>query len=160
MKEFKLFVIFLLCFLLQSTVMQHFSILGVSPNLILVLTIVTSFFFENYNGLILGAFFGIMQDISFGQVIGFSGLIYMCIGMGLQFLRLSVYRDNKITLFFVTALGSAIYALMLWGLNFLALPLSYSAGEVLMSLPVSILWNYVCLLVAVHFARKTEGFTV
>lgn len=160
MKEFRLFVIFLLCFLLQSSLLQHVSVFGVSPNLILVLVIVYSFFFENYNGLILGAVFGIMQDISFGQVIGFTGLVYMCIGMCLQFLRLSVYRDNKITLLFVTGICSAVYALMLWGLNALALPLSYSVQEVLLSLPVAVIWNYICLIVIVHFVRKTEGFTV
>ena len=62
MRNFKLFLAFLICFIFQSTLLRNFSVFGVAPNLILVLLIVFSFYFENYIGLILGVAFGMMQD--------------------------------------------------------------------------------------------------
>ena len=94
MKNFKLFLVFFICFIVQSTLLSHFSILGVSPNLILVLLMVFSFYFEDYSGIVFGVIFGIMQDIAFGQVIGFSAFIYFCIGMALKYVCIRVYRDN------------------------------------------------------------------
>lgn len=165
MKKLPLFFIYLVCFILQITVMHHFTLFGstrfgASPNLILVLTIVFSFFFEDFNGVVFGVLFGILQDICAGPAAGVSGLMLFAIGMGLQFVRFAVYRDNKIILLFVTAVCTAVYYAGYWCIIALMLESGLSFLYVMAKVPVSIALNYIALLIVCHFARKTDGFTV
>lgn len=165
MKKLPLFFIYLICLILQITVMHHFTFFGstqfgASPNLILVLTIVFSFFFEDFNGVVFGVLFGILQDICVGPAAGVSGLILFAIGTGLQFVRFAVYRDNKIILLFVTAVCTALYYAGYWCVVTLMLESGITFLHVMAKVPVSIVLNYIALLVVCHFARKTSGFTV
>lgn len=159
MKNFKLFLVFFICFIVQSTLLSHFSILGVSPNLILVLLMVFSFYFEDYSGIVFGVIFGIMQDIAFGQVIGFSAFIYFCIGMALKYVCVRVYRDNVVIMFFMAAAGTAAYGFSYWLLSYMLLEISFNIITVLKYIPVAAIWNFVCIMITVHFAKKIKGFT-
>jgi rod shape-determining protein mreD len=159
MRNFKLFLAFLICFIFQSTLLRNFSVFGVAPNLILVLLIVFSFYFENYVGLILGVAFGMMQDIALGQVIGISALIYFAIGIGLQFVRVSVYRDNIIVMILISAAGTSAYAFLYWAISAMLLEVSFNIIAVLKYISVAAILNFICMVITVHFARKIKGFT-
>ena len=93
--KLKLILIYAAAFLLQCTVFNAVAIFGVTPNIVLVLTVIYSFFFEKLDGLVIGVIFGIIQDIFFGQVIGISALIYLLIGLLLKLVRTGVYRIIK-----------------------------------------------------------------
>ena len=136
------------------------AVFGVTPNILLVLTIIYSFFFERIDGLIISVIFGIVQDLFFGQVIGISALIYLLIGILLKLVRTVVYRDNKILLLLVVALSTLTYTAAYWLLNDMMLQGSMSLVYSLKRVPVSIVWNYVILLVLLPLARKRKGFTV
>ena len=159
MKNFKLFLVFLICFIFQSTLLRNFSIFGVAPNLILVLLTVFSFYFENYVGVTFGVIFGMMQDIALGQVIGMSALIYFAIGMGLQAVRVSVYRDNIIVMFLISVCGTAAYAFSYWAISAALIEVSFNIVAVLKYIPVAAILNFICMIITVHFAGKIKGFT-
>ena len=165
MKKLPLFFIYLICFILQITVMHHFTFFGSTqfascPNLILVLTIVFSFFFEDFNGVAFGVIFGILQDMCVGPAGGISALMLFAIGITLQFVRFAVYRDNKFILFFVTAVCTAVYYAGYWCIATLMLETDVSFLYAVSKIPVSVVLNYIALLVVCHFARKTKGFRV
>ncbi len=160
MDKVKLILIYIIAFLLQCTVFNAVAVFGVTPNILLVLTIIYSFFFERIDGLIISVIFGIVQDLFFGQVIGISALIYLLIGILLKLVRTVVYRDNKILLLLVVALSTLTYTAAYWLLNDMMLQGSMSLVYSLKRVPVSIVWNYVILLVLLPLARKRKGFTV
>ena len=139
MDKLKLFLIYTVSFLLQCTVLNTVAVFGITPNILLVLTIVYSFFFQKMDGIVFSILFGLIQDMFFGQVVGISPLIYFAVGMLLKMVRSVVFRDNKLLLMMLQADMSLIY----W----------------LKSVPVSIVWNYIVLLLLLPVARKRRGFT-
>ena len=158
--KLKLTLIYAAGFLLQCTVFNAVAVFGVTPGIILVLTVIYSFFFEKPDGLVLSVIFGILQDLFFGQVIGISALIYLVIGLLLKLVRTGVYRDNKILLLFVTAAVTLAYTAAYWLLNNMMLQADINFLYSLKRVPVSIAWNYVVLLVLLPLARRRKGFTV
>ncbi len=111
------FMIFFIAFILQSTLMNHFRVFGVSPNLILCLVVIFSFLYEGNHGVIFGILFGLADDICFAELIGIAAMAnfavsLICIGMKQYF-----YKESRISVTIVSVLGTAVYALFYWALN-------------------------------------------
>ena len=100
-----------------------------------------------------------MQDIALGQVIGISALIYFAIGIGLQFVRVSVYRDNIIVMILISAAGTSAYAFLYGAISAMLLEVSFNIIAVLKYISVAAILNFICMVITVHFARKIKGFT-
>lgn len=60
----------LVCFLLQSTVFQSLSIASISPNLLIILTSAYGFMKGKKEGMAVGFFCGLLEDIFFGLTSG------------------------------------------------------------------------------------------
>ena len=146
MDKLKLFLIYTVSFLLQCTVLNTVAVFGITPNILLVLTIVYSFFFQKMDGIVFSILFGLIQDMFFGQVVGISPLIYFAVGMLLKMVRSVVFRDNKLLLILVTAAATLFYTAAYWALNSMMLQADMSLIYWLKSVPVSIVWNYIVLL--------------
>ena len=159
MDKLKLFLIYTVSFLLQCTVLNTIAVFGITPNILLVLTIVSSFFFQKMDGIVFSILFGLIQDMFFGQVVGISPLIYFAVGMLLKMVRSVVFRDNKLLLILVTAAATLFYTAAYWALNSMMLQADMSLIYWLKSVPVSIVWNYIVLLLLLPVARKRRGFT-
>ena len=159
MDKLKLFLIYTVSFLLQCTVLNTIAVFGITPNILLVLTIVYSFFFQKMDGIVFSILFGLIQDMFFGQVVGISRLIYFAVGMLLKMVRSVVFRDNKLLLILVTAAATLFYTAAYWALNSMMLQADMSLIYWLKSVPVSIVWNYIVLLLLLPVARKRRGFT-
>ena len=159
MDKLKLFLIYTVSFLLQCTVLNTVAVFGITPNILLVLTIVYSFFSQKMDGIVFSILFGLIQDMFFGQVVGISPLIYFAVGMLLKMVRSVVFRDNKLLLILVTAAATLFYTAAYWALNSMMLQADMSLIYWLKSVPVSIVWNYIVLLLLLPIARKRRGFT-
>lgn len=70
----------LVCFLLQSTVFQSLSIASISPNLLIILTSAYGFMKGKKEGMAVGFFCGLLEDIFFGLASGMHALLYSYIG--------------------------------------------------------------------------------
>ena len=160
MGTLKLFFLYLVSFLLQCTVLNALNVFGTTPNILLMLTVIYSFFFKDFDGIVFSILFGLIQDAFFGQVIGISALIYFAAGMLLKLIRSGVYRDNKLLLILVTAATTLFYTVAYWALNSMMLQADMSILYWLKSVPVSIVWNYIVLLILLPIARKRRGFTI
>ena len=160
MEKLKLFLIYAVSFLLQCTVLNTVAVFGITPNILLVLTIVYSFFFKKMDGIAFSILFGLIQDMFFGQIVGISALIYFAVGMLLKMMRSIVFRDNKLLLILVAAAATLFYTVAYWALNCMMLQADMSLVYWLKSVPVSIVWNYIVLLLLLPLARKRRGFTI
>ena len=103
-RKISVFVIIVVCFLLQSTVFQALSFASITPNLMIVVVSSFGFMRGRKEGMWIGFFSGLLTDIFFGSVIGFYALIYMYIGYvnGL-FRRMFFPDDIKLPLILISA---------------------------------------------------------
>lgn len=109
--------LFLFGFFLQSTVMHHFAIFGVSPNLVLCLTIVFSFLYEGYHGMVLGLIFGIIGDLCFSPLIGVSAMSCFLVALMCLKLKQYLYVENRFSILIVSSAGTFCYGVLIWGIT-------------------------------------------
>jgi rod shape-determining protein MreD len=79
-RKIVLFLIIVICFLLQSTLFQSLAFAGVSPNLLVIVVSSFGFMRGRKEGMLVGFFCGLLVDIFFGYYLGIYALIYMYIG--------------------------------------------------------------------------------
>lgn len=80
MRAFVISVIVFINFILQSTLFQYIEILGVKPNTAILIIVSFAVLRGDIEGSIIGFFAGLLQDLFFGQVIGFYALLYALAG--------------------------------------------------------------------------------
>lgn len=102
-------IIIIICFLLQSTLFQKISFASISPNLLIVVTAAFGFMRGKREGLFVGFFCGLIMDIFFGSVLGFSALVYMYIGyMNGIFKKIFYPEDIKLPVFLIASSDLAV----------------------------------------------------
>lgn len=110
------FILFFIGFIIQSSVMHHLSIFGVTPNLILCLVIIFSFLFDDYQGIIFGPIFGLIHDICFAEIIGVASVSYILIALFCLELNRHLYRESFISILIASSIGTICYSLLYWGI--------------------------------------------
>lgn len=117
MKYFFSFAIFLAGFIMQSTVINGISLWGVTPNLILCLTIIFAFLYDGYEGLLFGVLFGLFQDIFFGEVIGIAAISYLIIGLAVGGAKKQINKEHVFSTFILILGGTLAFNLLYWSLS-------------------------------------------
>lgn len=109
----------LICFLLQTTIFQWFPLAGVTPNLLLILTVSIGFMRGRTEGLFIGAVCGMLIDFYYGDLIGICMLIYLIIGYLSGYAnKIFVEEDLHIPLLLIGA-GEFLYFFFYYVLEFL-----------------------------------------
>lgn len=109
----------LICFLLQTTLFQWFRLAGVTPNLLLILTVSIGFMRGRKEGLFIGFICGLLIDVYYGDIIGICALIYLIIGYLSGYAnKIFVEEDFSIPLLLIGA-GELIYFFLYYVLEFL-----------------------------------------
>lgn len=90
--------LFVLCsFVLQCSVFSHIAFAGIIPNMMIVLTASFGFMRGEKEGLMIGFFCGMLNDIFFGSFLGFYALVLMYIGyLNGKFSRIFYPEDIKL----------------------------------------------------------------
>ena len=70
-------VIVMLAFILQNTVFATFSLNGVKPNLLLIITVFFGYAASMNNGMLTGFFCGLLCDIFFNSFIGIYSFLFI-----------------------------------------------------------------------------------
>ncbi len=71
----------ILCYLIQSAMFHYIALVGVMPNLLLILVVSTAYMRGKLPGMTLGLCCGLLVDLMSGSsVVGLCALIYMLIG--------------------------------------------------------------------------------
>lgn len=120
MKRFFMSVIVIIvCFLLQSTVFQGLAIAGVTPNLLLIVTVAAGYMHGRTHGIYVGLACGLLVDICYGDVIGLFGFMYMCIGYLNGYAYKIYFRDDYTMPIILVSLSDFIYGFFYYVFLFL-----------------------------------------
>lgn len=93
-RKITVFLIIVICFLLQSTLFQAWALASVSPNLLVVVISAFGFMRGRKEGMWIGFFSGLLLDIFFGSVLGFYALVCMYIGYVNGFFRKRFFPED------------------------------------------------------------------
>lgn len=114
MKFRYVFLAFSAVFLIQSTLLNQLSLFGVTPNLLLCLLLLLAFWNEGYEPMACGIIFGLFQDLCFGELIGIAAICYFLIFLGIWMTKHLLYRDNMLSVFFITLASTSAYEFLYW----------------------------------------------
>nr|WP_321152319.1 rod shape-determining protein MreD [uncultured Acetatifactor sp.] len=97
LRKIVVIVFILVCFVLQCSV--SVALAGIIPNLMIILTSSFGFMRGEREGLLIGFFCGLLNDIFFGGFLGFYALLLMYIGyLNGKFCRIFYPEDIKLPL--------------------------------------------------------------
>ena len=103
LRKFIVTIFILVCFILQCSVFSAFSLAGIIPNLMIILTSAFGFMRGEKEGLIIGFFCGLLSDVFYGEILGLYALILMYIGfLNGKFSRIFYPQDIKLPLALIT----------------------------------------------------------
>ena len=97
LRKFVVALFVLVSFILQCSVFSHIAFAGIIPNMMIVLTASFGFMRGEKEGLIIGFFCGLLNDIFFGSFLGFYALVLMYTGyLNGKFSRIFYPEDIKL----------------------------------------------------------------
>ena len=108
----------MLSFVLQSTTSEYIEILGVVPNLTIIIIVSFAVLRLEVEGAIVGFFAGLLQDLFFGNVIGLNAFLYMLIGYMCGKPFKDFYKENYLLPVFLVSGGTFFYNFSYYILNF------------------------------------------
>lgn len=113
-------VLFVLCcFILQCSVFGSLAFAGIIPNLMIILTSAFGFMGGEKEGLIIGFFCGLLNDVFFGSFLGFYALVLMYIGyLNGKFSRIFYPEDIKLPIALIIT-SDLSYGILCYCLMFL-----------------------------------------
>ena len=114
-----MFVLFYICFLLQTTVFTYFKISNVVPNLILLMTSISGFMYGRRMGMFIGLSAGLLTDLLYGEVVGISILIFAVIGYLNGSANKLYIKDDYVIPFTAMAVSDILYGLLFYFCHFL-----------------------------------------
>jgi rod shape-determining protein MreD len=104
-------VMILISFLLQSTVFQTLSIGSISPNLLIILTSSFGFMEGKKEGMAVGFFCGLLEDIFYGRLLGMHAMFYMYIGYTNGYFNHIFYGEDIKLPVFLISVSELVYGL-------------------------------------------------
>lgn len=113
-----MFILFYICFLLQTTVFAYFKISNVMPNLILLITSISGFMYGRRMGMFIGISSGLLIDLLYGEVIGISVLIYTVIGYLNGSVNKLYLKDDYVIPFTAMAVSDLLYGILFYLCHF------------------------------------------
>ena len=153
-----LFLIIIINFIFQSTILPSLSIFGVVANTGIIIVVLLALIKGKSAGSIVGLLMGLLQDIIFSTVIGVNGIIYFFIGYIVGMTEDKLSKDNILVPIFSTFLSTLFYHLLYYLFMFF---LGYSVNFLLFFRQIVLLeMVYNSLLSVLFYKLFTRIFTI
>lgn len=109
----------ILFYLLQVTLGRSIRIGGVMPNFLIILPILFGFFNNRQEGMFTGFFAGLLYDLFFPGLMGFTSLIFVIVGYISGMLG-DIYEQHSVIVpVIITAISTFAYEFLIYMGNFL-----------------------------------------
>ena len=118
-KRIAMFLIVVVCFIIQNTVLKSIDFGAVSPNLLLIITAGFGFVGGRKEGMYVGFFCGLFADVFYGHLFGYYTLLYTLIGYANGFFHAVFYDMDIKQPMFLIAISDLAYGLIQYFVQFL-----------------------------------------
>ena len=112
-------IIIIICFLCQSTVFHFIELAGVVPNLLLIVTMSFGLMRGRREGVLVGFFCGLLDDIFFGTVMGPYAFIYMTLGYVNGFFHRIYYVEDVLLPMLMITINDFAYNVIVYIMFFM-----------------------------------------
>lgn len=119
MRWFITAIILIINLILQSTLFEYISIIGIKPNTALIIVVSIAFMRGETEGAITGAFAGFLQDSFFGLFVGLNVFLYMVIGYLCGKFLSGFYKESVIVPILITLISTFCYGFLYYTLSIL-----------------------------------------
>lgn len=143
----ELFIIFLILYFLQSNFFSWYNILGVAPNLFIILMLFIGLFTGKTYGLILGVILGLILDFFVGTKIGINAIIMGITGVFGAILDKNFSKDSRITLMFMVFFSTIIFELIFYVLQILICNMQIETLPFLKIIIIEIIYNLMITII-------------
>ena len=159
-RKITVFIIVLVCFLLQTTLFQSISFLTVAPNLLIIVTASFGFMRGKKEGMYIGFLCGARIDILYAQILGGYALLFMYIGYLNGFFRKLFFpEDFKLPMVLIAA-SDFLYNFMIYFFLFLfrnRLEFTYYLSHVILpELVYTLLMMIILYFIILKINRRLE----
>ncbi len=93
-RKVTVFIIIIICYLLQTTLLQALAFASISPNMLIIVVSAFGFMRGKKEGLFIGFFCGLVLDIFSRTILGFYSLLYMYVGYLNGYFRKLFYPED------------------------------------------------------------------
>lgn len=146
-RNFKLAIIIIIAYALQTTIISDFNILGMTPDLFLVCTCGIAFLFGSTIGGVFGFTFGVLLDIAFGRAIGLNAFLGMHIGIILGQFNKRFFKDNYIVAIAFTGITTIVFDTFIYFFRVLIYNQSFQFGAFFVNIMLAVLLNIIAAIV-------------
>ena len=108
-----------ICFFLQSTLLQKIAIGSISPNLLVIFVVSVGLMRGSKTAMFVGFFTGLLDDLCSGGIVGFDAFLYMAIGYLCGFSCKIYYDNNSKVPVILVAIYDLIYNIGIFVFTFL-----------------------------------------
>lgn len=112
MKTTRIFLLSLIVFLLQSTIVQKISVYDIIPNLNIIVLVLLAIHFNDKTIVLYALSSGLLQDLYTSPYIGINIMLYLIISLLLIRFESVFNKTNIISPIFLIALGSSLYNIL------------------------------------------------
>ncbi len=154
-------ILFAAAFLLQATVFSAAGLKGAAPDLILILTVIITFLYDNrLSGLVTGTVFALLADICFGQYAGIGALCCFVTGLLVWIFKDFFDKENFANALMISAAATIVNNVLFWAISSMAGSV-YKFGYMLSFQPRALLVNLIAAailyFILIRFAVKYRG---
>ncbi len=157
-------VLILAAYILHTTIFSKFTFNGIAPNVLLLLTVFSSFQQGLNTGMVTGMICGLLCDIFYGSVLGVYGLFYLLISFFAGSMARFFYKDEFIFPIAVVAVSDLMYNFVMYVTNFLLRGRfefqSYFQSIILPELIYTLILAVICLPFIALISRRLQRVDV
>lgn len=158
MKIYKLIPSLIIAFILQLSIVNEISIMGISPSLILVFLMITLYLFQNEVRTVVAAIvIGFCLDITVGSYLGVYALTLFLVAIFAIYCKGIFNNENIFSLIPLTLGGTIIYNLVPF-VFYLMTDMNVSVMRTLRYTAVSFVSNLIVICIMYFLMRKRASY--
>lgn len=150
---------FIFIYLLQSLFFVNFTILGVKPNIFVILVLFIGLFMGRSRGIIYGIIYGILIDLWIGKNMGITSICLSIIGIIGGTFDKNFSKDSRIIVLCVGAFCTIIYEILVYIFQIIFLQVSIEIIPFTKILLIETIYN-ILIITIIYPLMKNVGYEV
>ena len=153
------FIAFIIIYLLQANLFPNLKILGVMPNLFVILILWIGLFASTFEAVVFGIIMGLILDLIYGRIIGITAIMLCVIGYLGAYFDKNFSKESKFKIVLMVIGATIIYEVGYYALNGLILAYDFEWLRFMKILIYEVIYN-VLITILLYPMIQNLGYKV